>query len=550
MKKRLTALGIVLLLFFSSGSILTHCYAKKRTTSGRFYGTNASKYMWSYNKKTKTMTIKPVTSNKVKYSVIKDEYYWRDRTKKLVYKEGVPEEYIFFGTYDYSYNNSSLQSVAFAKSVEEIGDWTYNEATKLKNVTFKKGNKRIGRFAFANTAITQLIFPEGLKYIGMSAFESDLWGTIREIRFNKDLEYIGENAFSGAIVSSVNIPDSVSYIGAGAFFNCPALECVRLSNNLESIENKTFYNCSSLMMCSLSDSIITIKDEAFAYTDLDEITIPRNVEELGCQGDNKGIFNNCNNLKKIKIVSRKINCINQGAFSGIPKDTVIEVSKDCLDRYKDLLRESGVNEDIKIRVLDSDESLLKLNRDSIDMKLGVTRNLKLMYADNPDEIMWNSSDESVVTVDASGNATPVAVGEASIIATYKEKKYECTVNVGVNDANDDLGNLKKLIEMQKSYNPAATMTDDYNDRWQYTWENGRLVEINWSARGVYGTIDLNAFTHLRSFVCDEMNSYVVGIEADNLEHLTYIKCSTDVPDENIHVENAKNISIKKTEPIY
>ena len=88
-KKVLIALVIALLLIVLSGSTLNHCYARERTTSGRFISADSPKFMWSYNKKTSTMTVKPVDNEKVKDSIIKDKEYWKNRAKKLVYKNGV-----------------------------------------------------------------------------------------------------------------------------------------------------------------------------------------------------------------------------------------------------------------------------------------------------------------------------------------------------------------------------------------------------------------------------------------------------------------------------
>ncbi len=552
MKKCLIVLVIALFLSASPGNTLNHCYARERTTSGRFISADSPKFMWSYNKKTSTMTVKPVDNEKVKDSIIKDKEYWANRAKKLVYKNGVKSLSICYCSDGGEYSNSSLKSLELAGSLRCISERSFDAATHLETVKFKKGIECIGRHAFFNTSIKKLSFPDGLKTIGGSAFENVLWSTIRDIKFNDDLEYIGDNAFGGAAISSLSLPDSVNYIGSGAFNSCLLLEEAKLPNNLRTIENKLFYYSQNLSYCELPKSLIAIKDEAFAYTKIREITVPSNVETLGNNGDNLGIFNNCDKLKKIRITSKKLKTVNPGALSGLPDGVVIEVPKECHLKYSVLFKQAGFKDAIDVIDLDSEVVPARLNHESINMKLGINRRLELLYADESERITWSSSDESIAAVNENGEVTPIDIGEAQISALYKGSVYKCMVIVDVSDANDDLNNLKKLIESQKEYSYEYCVhipdVDREDAKFFYSWENGRLTGIRWDNMGIHGVIDLNAFTHLKFFYCAGSNSYVTGIEADNLEDLKYICCCADLPDENIHVENAQNIKIDKIEP--
>ena len=57
-------------------------------------------------------------------------------------------------------------------SVEVIYDFAFNICWKLTEVKFSKNLKTIGNMAFRECAMAELNLPEGLKKIGVQAFNS------------------------------------------------------------------------------------------------------------------------------------------------------------------------------------------------------------------------------------------------------------------------------------------------------------------------------------------------------------------------------------------
>lgn len=76
-------------------------------------------------------------------------------------------------------------------------------------------------------------------------------------------ETIDQGSFSCSSLRSLYMPDSVLSIELDAMKSC-ALERIRFSLNLLSIENMAFQNCSNLKSLQLPPSLKTIHDEAFA----------------------------------------------------------------------------------------------------------------------------------------------------------------------------------------------------------------------------------------------------------------------------------------------
>ena len=74
------------------------------------------------------------------------------------------------------------------------------------------------------------------------------------------------------------------------------------------------------------------------------LTIGKNTVKIG-----KGAFQNCKNLKKIVIKSKKLKKVGSNAFKGISKKAVVKVPKSKKKLYTKLLRASGLPKSVKIK---------------------------------------------------------------------------------------------------------------------------------------------------------------------------------------------------------
>ena len=92
----------------------------------------------------------------------------------------------------------------------------------------------------------------------------------------------------------------------------------------------------------------------------------------------------------------------------------------------------------------------------------------------------------------------------------------------------DVAALKALIADQRSR--GATVSEDINAEGEYQWEDGRLVEIYWNAKGLTGDIDLSEFTALRIFECgfledyDETPNQITGLDVTKNVALEWLNC--------------------------
>ncbi len=112
--------------------------------------------------------------------------------------------------------------------------------------------------AFEDKALTEVILPEGLKTIGVSAFLSCL------------------------SLENVVMPDTVTEIGYSAFASCTKLKTVRLSKSLKQLPNNLFFSCGELTAVEIPDGVTTLGVRIFnGCSSIKTLEIPASVTRVG-----------------------------------------------------------------------------------------------------------------------------------------------------------------------------------------------------------------------------------------------------------------------------
>lgn len=182
--------------------------------------------------------------------------------------------------------------------VTEIGDSSFIENQKIKNV----------------------ILPDSIRNIQRCSFENCI--NLEEITLSQNLEFIGERAFSKTGLISINFPESLKTISASLFFNCKKLVNVYNTKNIDTLSNRLFYGCSSLTNFTIPDSVIKIGAYSFfECISLSNINIPNKVETI--YGD---AFNSCISLKVLNVPDNVLNIYSQ-AFLNCSSLTTVILSK-------------------------------------------------------------------------------------------------------------------------------------------------------------------------------------------------------------------------------
>ena len=225
---------------------------------------------------------------------------------------------------------AGIENVSLPDSLETIGRGAFMMCSKIYIEEFPENLKTIEDYAFyaCDQAVFgkdyDMILPEGLEYIGRSAFYQS---NVLSITIPGSCKYIGDYAFFGCrnlgINLVLNLGDSVQssqfelvlkegieHIGDRAFFGCDGLTTVTIPNSVAEIGIRAFYGCSSLKSVKIGRGLKDIPDYAFyGCTDLMSVELGRGVETIG-----KWAFGGCETLHQIDLGNSLVR-IGKYAFS-------------------------------------------------------------------------------------------------------------------------------------------------------------------------------------------------------------------------------------------
>lgn len=207
----------------------------------------------------------------------------------------IPETYLgkpvtVIAEWAFSENCAFVHEVTVPASVTTV-EFKAFRAT-LRKITFLKDSQLtyIANNAFANTQLTELILPEGLKVIGAGAFGS--CSSLQSITIPSSVEKIEKNAFrdcynlenvfiedidkwcaiefgdekanptkyantlyltDGTLIEHLQISEGITHISAFAFYEVTSIKSITVPSTLKSIGSNAFYGCNQLKNTYISD---------------------------------------------------------------------------------------------------------------------------------------------------------------------------------------------------------------------------------------------------------------------------------------------------------
>ena len=185
------------------------------------------------------------------------------------------------------FSETELSSVWLPESVVTVGDYAFCNQYNLAQINFPAGLKRIGDWAFEDTAVTTAMLPEGLEYLGDGAF------------------------YNCRQLTDASVPGGLSYLGDSVFLQCITLTNVTLGEGIDGIPEDMFRWCRSLAAVELPSTITYIGKEAFSSCySLTEIVIPEGVTSIGYYA-----FGGCYWMTSA-VLPETLELLDDSAFSG------------------------------------------------------------------------------------------------------------------------------------------------------------------------------------------------------------------------------------------
>lgn len=123
---------------------------------------------------------------------------------------------------------------------------------------------------------------------------------------------LAKNSFKDCgAVTSVILPDGLTYIGNCAFWDCRELTHINLPAGVVNLEHNTFLRCELLREVVFSSALTNIAQSAFSgCSSLEFVTLPERLETIG-----NGAFGGCRSLVEITLPSQLVR-VEDYAFSG------------------------------------------------------------------------------------------------------------------------------------------------------------------------------------------------------------------------------------------
>lgn len=443
----------------------------------------------------------------------------------------LPDSITDIGRYAFAYS-SSLTTINIPEGVKSIGTGAFMDCSNLTSMVIPEGVLSIEEKTFKDcTKLASVILPDSITSIGRYAFYD--CSSLKSIHLSDEITSIGEYAFySCSSLTSIKIPYKVTKIGDRTFFDCSGLKEIRIQDKVTSIGDFAFYNCSSLISLKLPESLEKIGAYTFFRCDnLRPLTIPAGVSEIGPgKAPYTGVWVYKNSyaetyfaknfpeyyqivklpLKEMTFGQEVMNLSSGEKVSFMPvfylanasgitgsikwsssNPQIVTVDKKGSVRgisagEADVTAVMGKFQAVCHIIVDGEviePESIALSEYSLDMQKGESASLSLEFtpaeATNR-EIMWKSSDNSVVTVD-NGNLYAKGPGSAAITAVSASGTAQCQVTVSnpLKEVYTDYDEIKlnkgDTKKINLSFEPFDT-TDDRTTVWKSEDESAAVVE--------------------------------------------------------------------------
>lgn len=221
-----------------------------------------------------------------------------------------PSDYEIEGTTLKKWKNTTIstidmQSDPVLRKITVIDEDVFSGKENITAVVLPNGLETIGRAAFSQTSLENIVIPDGVKTISEYAFRECL--KLTSVVLPKGLNSLGKGVFVASNLQSISIPNSINVIPESTFQGCKNLKSVTISEGITTLAGGAFKNCTGLTQITLPKTITDIHNEAFAgCTKLETVTIEAiNPPNLGA-----GVFYN-QGIKNIFVPKESVDNYKQ-----------------------------------------------------------------------------------------------------------------------------------------------------------------------------------------------------------------------------------------------
>jgi hypothetical protein len=239
-----------------------------------------------------------------------------------------------------SENDPYYVSLRGAYEEADLNSLFANIKAKAKHITLDLADCQIEAINDSMTNpeyVVSLIMPRSLKTLGKSnhSYTNYVflnWTKLKSVSFPaaSALEILGSNALYNCVgLVSADLSGCVALKSiTGAFYNCAALQSVKLPESLETIGEHTFNGCVALESVNMPASLKTIGNTAFRNCQaLTLVKLPASLKTIGNNAfGNNTVTYACKNLDVDFSECRSLAAIGTTAFRGCTAITSVDLS--------------------------------------------------------------------------------------------------------------------------------------------------------------------------------------------------------------------------------
>jgi|GEM_PF-1919767 len=375
------------------------------------------------------------------------------------------------------YDCDSLISVIIPDGVTAIDDRVFYDCDSLTSVTIPDGVTAIDDRAFYDCdSLISVTIPSNVETIDDYAFYS--CDNLQSVAFerNSQLGLIDQYAFAYCVsLETIDIPTSVHTIGYSAFYGCSKLNKITISDEIEDIGGGAFDGCDDPEIdyggtkdewdnlgggASPNNPGVNYETGTNDYTAITagaSGTIPGNLYTLV-------VFNNYNgsyDLSKLSYVATQTAKSSEIEFTFIPKKAsgitvfILGEFENGEDQGEVSLGEVKTEKTVRAESVSLSAEQLDLYAWYGSSKLTAT---VLPEDAHIKDVLWSSSNDDVVQVDAYGTVYPKNPGTAIVTVKTADGGFtaDCTVNVTELEFNITWNINGEKVEQKLGYKAEIT----------------------------------------------------------------------------------------------
>lgn len=169
---------------------------------------------------------------------------------------------------DFAFQNcKALTGIIIPNGVKTIGYYAFENCKKAKKIKIPNSVTSIGYKAFVNTSYynNKSNWTNGALYIDNCLIDTNYDTMPAAFSIKNKVITIADEAVRGRAITSLVIPDSVKYIGNNAFDGCYKLKNISIPDSVTKIGKEAFADCENLKSIAIPNRKVKIGKHAFAF---------------------------------------------------------------------------------------------------------------------------------------------------------------------------------------------------------------------------------------------------------------------------------------------